>query len=168
MRYTGKLFHPAGAELELDLAGLSPIQGHLAFDVFAQIKQRMENDQFVLQIDASPTYLPTMMAFRRYGQTAGVVRFAPSGGEDVGPLDAALAILPRLDRADDIAALGSLLEDPELSGVIAGEDFEAAHRFPKPLTAAFFASEEALNAPLLHGLMSLSGAAFFDRLGLLD
>ena len=167
MRYTGKLFHPAGTELRLNLAELSPIQGKLAFDVFAQIKQRMELDQFGLQVDPSPTYPPTTMNFHRYGQTAATVRFTTTEGTATGRLEAALAILPRLDRDDDIAALGNLLKDPELNAVIAEDDFEAAHRHAGPLTAAFFASEDALNAPLLHGLMSLAGAAFFDRLGLL-
>lgn len=167
MRYTGKLFHPEGTELELDLAGLSPIQGKLAFDVFGQIKSRMEHDQFGIAVDASPMYPPTNFNFKRYGQTAAVVRFSPASGEDHGKLLAALAILPRLDRADDTAALAALLGDGEVSGVIAEEDFEAAHRHAGALTAAFFLSEEALNAPLLHGLMSLAGAAFFDRLGLL-
>ena len=167
MRYTGKLFHPTGTELKLNLAELSPIQGKLAFDVFAQIKQRMELDQFGLQIDPSPVYPPATMNFRRHGQTAATVHFTAADGMETGRLDAALAILPRLDRNDDIAALGTLLKDPELTAVIAEDDFESAHRHPGPLTAAFFASEDALNAPLLHGLMSLTGAAFFDRLGLL-
>ena len=170
MHYTGKLFHPAGAVLSLDLAGLSPIQGKLAFDVFAQLKARMENDQFGLQVDPTPTYPSTTLAFRRFGQTAATVTFAPSQRvTDEAPpaVEAALAILPRLDRDDDIAALGSLLTDPVFAEVIAADDFEAAHRHAGPLTAAFFTSEESLNAPLLHGLMSLTGAAFFDRLGLL-
>ena len=169
MHYTGKLFHPAGAVLTLDLAGLSPIQGKLAFDVFGQLKARMENDQFGLQVDPSPTYPSTTLAFRRFGQTAATVTFRPTERvTDQSPpaVEAALAILPRLDRDDDIAALGSLLTDPAFDA-IAPDDFESAHRHVGPLTAAFFTSEEALNAPLLHGLMSLTGAAFFDRLGLL-
>jgi hypothetical protein len=169
MRYTGKLFHPPGAKLHLDLAGLSPIQGKLAFDVFAQLKSRMEKDQFALEVDPAPTYPATTLAFQRFGQTAGVVTFLPEGVRPDGSvvrLDAALAILPRLDRADDTGALASLLSNP-LLGAISPDDFESAHQHPGPLTAAFFTSEEALNAPLLHGLMSLAGAAFFDRLGLL-
>jgi hypothetical protein len=168
MHYTGKLFHPSDAELTLDLASLSPIQGKLAFDVFGQLKHRMEHDEFALQVDPSPTYPPTTLFFRRYGQTAATVRFAARDAEgEFRPIDAALAILPRLDRADDTGALASLLTDPQL-GVISPNDFESAHRHPGPLTAAFFTSEAALNAPLLHGLMSLAGAAFFDRLGVLD
>lgn len=168
MRYTGKLFHPPGTELTLDLAGLSPIQGKLAFDVFAQLKQRMERDEFALQVDPSPTYPPATLFFRRFGQTAGTITFATRNSEgEFQPIDAAMAILPRLDRADDMGALASLLTDPQLK-MIDPDDFESAHRHPGPLTAAFFTSEEALNAPLLHGLMSLAGAAFFDRLGVLD
>lgn len=170
MRYTGKLFHPAGANLYLDLAALSPIQGRLAFDVFAQLKTRMEQDRFSLQVDPSPAYPPLTLSFRRYGQTACTVTFSPGADDDdgaaAGDVDAALALLPRLDRNDDIAALGSLMNDGRLS-MIAEGDFEAAHRHPGPLAAAYFASEESLNAPMLHGLMSLAGAAFFDRLGLL-
>ena len=169
MHYTGKLFHPADAELSLDLAGLSPIQGKLAFDVFAQLKARMENDEFGLQVDPSPTYPSTTLLFRRFGQTAAVVTFRPTErvtDQEPAPVEAALAILPRLDRNDDIAALGSLLTNPDFA-VISPDDFEAAHRHAGPLTAAFFTSEQSLNAPLLHGLMSLTGAAFFDRLGLL-
>jgi hypothetical protein len=168
MRYTGKLFHPPGTELTLDLAGLSPIQGKLAFDVFGQLKHRMEHDQFALQVDPSPTYPPTTLFFRRFGQTAAIVTFAARDAEgEFRPIDAALAILPRLDRDDDIAALGSLLSDSQLA-MISRDDFESAHRHPGPLTAAYFTSEDALNAPLFHGLMSLAGAAFFDRLGILD
>ena len=40
----------------LDLAGLSPIQGKLAYDVFGQLKQRMSLDEFGLEVDAEPTY----------------------------------------------------------------------------------------------------------------
>lgn len=165
MHYTGKLFHPPGTTLTLDLAGLSPIQGHLAFDVFAELKTRMKDDQFALQIDPSPAYPPTTLTFRRFGQTAATVLFTPDSASDA-PVDAALAILPRLDRADDMAALASLLQEPRLS-IINPDDFEIAFRHPGPLTAAFFTSETSLNAPLLHGLMSLAGAAVFDRLGLL-
>jgi hypothetical protein len=168
MRYTGKLFHPPEATLELDLAALSPIQGRLAYDVFAQLKTRMEDDRFTLEVDPSPAYPPLTLAFRRFGQTAAVVTFGPKDPDPVAdPIDAALAILPRLDRNDDIAALGSLLGDRRLAG-IAPEDFESAHRHQGPLAAAFFTSHASLNSPLLHGLMSLTGAAFFDRLGLLS
>lgn len=168
MRYTGKLFHPPGTELTLDIAGLSPIQGKLAFDVFGQLKHRMEHDQFALQVDPSPTYPPITLFFRRFGQTAATVTFADRDREgEFKPIDAALAILPRLDRADDTGALASLLTEAQLK-MIDPDDFETAHRHPGPLTAAFFTSETALNAPLIHGLMSLVGAAFFDRLGILD
>jgi len=47
-------------------------------------------------------------------------------------------------------------------------DWESAREDEIPLAAAFFTGDESLNDPLIHGLMSLAGAAFFDRLGLLD
>src|SRR4051812_7134770 len=132
MHYTGKLFHPAGAVLSLDLAGLSPIQGKLAFDVFAQLKARMENDHFGLQVDPTPTYPSTTLTFQRFGQTAATMTFTPServGDEAAPTVQAALAMLPRLDRDDDIAALGSLLTNRQFA-VISEDDFESAHRHP--------------------------------------
>ena len=44
MRYTGRLFYPAGARLELDLRNLSPIQGHTAYELYGQFKREMNSD----------------------------------------------------------------------------------------------------------------------------
>ena len=68
MRYTGKLFHPPDAALHLDLAALSPIQGRLAYDVFAQLKTRMDQDLFSIEVDPSPTFEPLTLSFRRSGK----------------------------------------------------------------------------------------------------
>ena len=63
--------------------------------------------------------------------------------------------------------LRALRGNPNLA-MIDDEDWELAETDTVPLAAAFFTGEQSLNDPLIHGLMSLAGAAFFDRLGLLE
>jgi hypothetical protein len=162
------MFYPRGAKLELDLASLSPIQGQTAYTLYAQFKGAMEHDEFDARVDAEGQIDAMVLRFRRIGQTAGYAGFG-SGPPEEEPdkLDAVLALLGRLDEDEDEAVLVKLQSNPNLAG-IAEADWEQLRREREPVAAAFFTSEAALNTPLLHGLMSLAGAAFFDRLGLLD
>jgi hypothetical protein len=182
MRYTGRLFYPRGARLELDLAALSPIQGHVAYELYARFKREMDAEEFDARIDAggdaraAATMEPVFLRFSRVGQTAAYVAFARGGGGGGDPSDAddearelraVMALLARLDRDEDDRVIDELSGNAHLAG-IDDEDWDAARGEANPVAATFFADGSALNDPLLHGLMSLAGAAFFDRLGLLS
>ena len=166
-RYTGKLFYPQDARLSLDLSSLSPIQGKTAYQLYGQFKQEMGSDEFDAKIDAEGEFEPVLLRFRRIGQTSGYAAFARGTGDTAERLEAVVAFLSRLDPADDEQALQQLEANPNL-GMIDAEDWTLARTDSVPLAAAFFTNEAALNDPLIHGLMSLAGAAFFDRLGLLE
>ena len=180
MRYTGRLFYPRGATLSLDLSALSPIQGKVAYDLYAQFKREMEAAEFDARIDAGEPggVEPMFLRFKRVGETAAFVAFAPGGPEAVDEADAdvydarelraVMALLTRLDADEDDRVIDELSANPHLAAVIDDEDWAAAREESRPLAATFFVDEAALNDPLLHGLMSLAGAAFFDRLGLLS
>lgn len=166
-RYTGKLFYPPGAELKLDLAHLSPIQGHTAYQLYGQFKREMNYDEFDAKVDAGEEAEPVLLRFRRVGQTAGYAAFA-RGRDDVAErLEAVAAFLSRLDPEDDSRCVEELRANPHLT-MIQADDWDAIRDDTIPLAGSFFTSEAALNDPLIHGLMSLAGAAFFDRLGLLE
>ena len=167
MRYTGRLFFPAGAKLNLDLSTLSPIQGQTAYQLYAQFKREMESDEFDAKVDAGEPFRPLLLRFQRVGQTAGYAAFARGSDAQATKLEAVVAFLSRLDREDDDRVVDQLQANDNLS-VIDPSDWDAARDDTMPLAATFFTDEAALNDPLIHGLMSLSGAAFFDRLGLLD
>ncbi len=167
MKYTGLMFYPSGAKLTLDLANLSPLQGNTAYELYGQFKHAMADDEFIAKIDVQPPYEPLALRFKRVGQTAAHVSF--SQGEQFEPdkLEAAVALLARLDVDEDEIALSELASESVLH-IIRPSDWEDARMATGPVAAAFFTTEEALNDPLIHGLMSLAGAAFFDTLGLLD
>ena len=167
MRYTGRLFYPAGAKLNLDLRNLSPIQGHTAYELFGQFKREMDSDEFDAKVDPGEFYSPVFLRFLRMGETSGYAAFARGVGDTVERLEAVVAFLTRLDPQDDRTVIDQLRANPHLSA-ISDTDWDAAMQDEIPLAAAFFTTEEALNDPLIHGLMSLAGAAFFDRLGLLE
>lgn len=167
MRYTGRLFYPAGARLNLDLANLSPIQGHTAFELYGQFKREMNNDEFDARVDPGEVFSPVFLRFCRFGETSGYAAFARGAGDSVERLEAVLAFLTRLDPEDDRLVIEQLRSNPHLA-TIDESDWETASNDTVPLAAAFFTSEASLNDPLIHGLMSLAGAAFFDRLGLLE
>ena len=167
MRYTGRLFFPHGAKLTLDLSNLSPIQGEPAYRLYAQFKREMEADEFDATVDAGDGFEPLLLRFRRIGQTAGYAAFARGTQADATKLEAVVTFLSRLDPEDDDRAIEELRDNPNLS-MIDPADWESARTDGVPLAATFFTDEPALNDPLIHGLMSLAGAAFFDRLGLLD
>jgi len=167
MRYTGKLFYPPGAKLELDLSNLSPIQGRIAYQLYGQFKKEMDNDEFDAKVDAGEGVDPVLIRFGRVGQTSGFAAFARGQEETADRLEAVVAFLSRLDSDDDAHVIEQLRSNPHL-GMIDDSDWESAREDEVPLAAAFFTGEEPLNDPLIHGLMSLAGAAFFDRLGLLD
>ena len=167
MRYTGRLFYPSGARLKLDLAKLSPIQGHAAYELYGQFKREMNNDEFDARVDPGKAYEPVLLRFVREGETAGYAAFARGSGESAERLEAVAAFLTRLDPEDDQRVMDQLRSNEHLAE-IAPSDWDAAINDTVPLAAAFFTSEQSLNDPLLHGLMSLAGAAFFDRLGLLE
>jgi hypothetical protein len=193
MRYTGRLFYPRGARLSLDLSALSPIQGRVAYDLYAQFKREMDAEEFDARVDVGAGRGggvgggdddPIFLRFRRVGETAAYVAFARGGGgggdaggadtaateaaDEARDLRAVMGLLARLDRDEDEQVIDELSAKADLAGVIDEDDWAAARAEPKPLSAAFFVDEAALNDPLLHGLMSLAGAAFFDRLGLLS
>jgi len=167
MRYAGRLFFPHGAKLNLDLSTLSPIQGAIAYRLYAQFKREMESDEFDAAVDAGEPFRPLLLRFQRVGQTAGYAAFARGSDQEATKLEAVAAFLSRLDRDDDDRVIDQLVANENLS-MIDRTDWEAARTDTMPLAATFFTDEAALNDPLIHGLMSLSGAAFFDRLGLLD
>lgn len=167
MRYSGKLFYPANAKLKLDLANLSPIQGHTAYELYGQFKREMASDQFDARVDAGDAAEPVLLRFVQVGQTAGYAAFARGSEQTAERLEAIVAFLSRLDPDDDARTLKFLRGNPHLA-MIDDEDWELAETDSVPLAAAFFTGEESLNDPLIHGLMSLAGAAFFDRLGLLE
>ena len=167
MRYTGRLFYPADAKLTVDLGNLSPIQGHAAYELFGQFKKEMNSDEFDAHVDPGQAYDPVFLRFCRIGETAGYAAFARGEGEEIERLEAVLAFLTRLDPDDDRQVIEQLRENPYLSDIDSADWDEAADD-EVPLAAAFFTSEKSLNDPLIHGLMSLAGAAFFDRLGLLE
>jgi hypothetical protein len=167
MRYTGKLYYPRGARLDRDPATLSAIQGRGAFDLYGQFKREMGQDQFDARVEAGPEVAPVLVRFHRVGQTAGYAAFARGTGQTAEKLEAVVAFLARLDGDDDGAVVDWLRGNAHFAFVSAGEwDTLAGDR--KATVAAFFTDELALNDPLIHGLMNLSGAAFFDRLGLLE
>jgi hypothetical protein len=167
MHYTGKLFYPPNARLELDLSNLSPIQGRAAYQLYGQFKREMDNDEFDATVDAGEGVEPIMIRFGRVGQTAGYAAFARGHEQTAERLEAVVAFLSRLDSDDDDRVIEQLRANPFL-GMIDEADWESAREDEIPLAAAFFTGDESLNDPLIHGLMSLAGAAFFDRLGLLD
>lgn len=164
MQYTGKLFYPRGTALRLDLDDLSPIQGELAFQVYGRLKRAMNKDHFAMEIDPAGFTQPLILGFVRVGQTAAYAAFARQPAEQ---LEAVMALLPRLDNADDQVTLDHLRADARLA-MIDPDDWQDAHDQPGPVAATFFTNEPALNDPFIHGLMSLTGAAFLDRLGLLQ
>src|SRR6476661_1852021 len=166
MQYSGRMFYPQGARLELDLGSMSPIQGQMAFKLYAQLKEAMENDEFDARVDAEGENEPVLLRFRRVGQTAAYAAFGQGPDDDPERLDAVLALLGRLDATEDEDALAELERNPHLNE-ISERDWQSVRADTMPIAAAFFTSEAALNTPLLHGLMRLAGAAFFDRLGLL-
>jgi hypothetical protein len=167
MRYTGRLFYPAGAKLNLDLGNLSPIQGHAAFELYGQFKKEMNSDEFDAKVDPGRLFDPVYLRFCRVGETAGYAAFARGSEDTVERLEAVLAFLTRLDPDDDRRVVEALRQNSHLSD-IDESDWDAAADDTVPLAAAFFTSEKALNDPFIHGLMSLAGAAFFDQLGLLE
>ena len=166
-RYTGKLFYPPDARLTLDLSNLSPIQGHTAYQLYGQFKREMNSDEFDAKVDSGGEFEPVLLRFQRMGETAGYAAFARGRDETAERLDAVVAFLSRLDADDDARVIEQLQGNPHLA-MIGDADWELARADTVPLAAAFFTSEQALNDPLIHGLMSLAGAAFFDRLGLLE
>lgn len=167
MRYTGRLFYPAGAQLNLDLGNLSPIQGHAAYELYGQFKKEMNSDEFDAKVDPGRVFDPVFLRFCRVGETAGYAAFARGPEDDVERLEAVLAFLTRLDADADRQVIEQLRHNSHLAE-IDDTDWDAAADDTVPLAAAFFTSEQALNDPFIHGLMSLAGAAFFDRLGLLE
>lgn len=167
MRYTGRLFYPSDAHLSLDLDNLSPIQGEAAYRLYGQFKREMDSDQFDARVDAGGEDRPILLRFVRVGQTAGYAAFARGREETAEKLDAVVAFLSRLD-ADDDAAVIERLRGTEGLSMIDAESWDQARDDTVPLAAAFFTDESSLNDPLIHGLMSLAGAAFFDRMGLLE
>jgi hypothetical protein len=167
MRYTGLLFYPPGSKLTIDQDDLSPIQGKTAYRLYAQFKREMTGDEFEARVDTGGIAAPIMLRFRRVGQTAAYAAFAHGQKGSPEKLDAVVAFLGRLDPAEDEKVLEKLRAAPSLR-MIPPDDWRNAHDTDGPLAAAFFTSEPALNNPILHGLMSLAGAAFLDCLGLLD
>jgi hypothetical protein len=167
MRYTGKLFYPPDATLNLDLSNLSPIQGHTAYKLYGQFKREMDSDEFDAKVDAGEEADPVLLRFVRVGQTGGFAAFARGTGETADRLEAVVAFLSRLDEDEDEQVINQLRRNPHLA-MIDESDWDSVREDSIPLAAAFFTNEQALNDPLIHGLMSLAGAAFFDRLGLLD
>lgn len=167
MRYTGRLFYPSGATLTVDLGNLSPIQGHAAYELYGQFKKEMNSDEFDAKIDPGQVFDPVYLRFCRIGDTAGYAAFARGPDEEIERLEAVLAFLTRLDPEADRQVIEQLRDNPHLSE-IDSTDWDAAAEDALPLAAAFFTTENSLNDPFIHGLMSLAGAAFFDRLGLLE
>lgn len=167
MRYTGRLFYPSGAKLTVDLSKLSPIQGHAAFELYGQFKKEMNSDEFDAKVDPGNAFDPVFLRFCRVGETAGYAAFARGPEDEVERLEAVLAFLTRLDPEDDRQVIEQLRDNSHLSEIDPA-DWDAAAEDKLPLAAAFFTSEKSLNDPFIHGLMSLAGAAFFDRLGLLE
>jgi len=167
MRYTGRIFYPPDARLSLDLSNLSPIQGRTAYELYGQFKREMDNDEFDAKVDAGAEAQPILLRFGRVGQMAGYAAFARGHEETADRLEAVVAFLSRLDPEDDARLVESLRANSHLS-MIDESDWVSAADDDTPLAASFFTSESALNDPLIHGLMSLAGAAFFDRLGLLE
>ena len=170
LRYTGMLFYPRGAKFNLDMRALSPIQGRTAYDLYGQLKREMENEEFDARIDAEGVFEAVHFRFRRVGETAGFAAFVRDDPGNDAPgaerLEAAMAVMARLDPAEDAATLEAVRALEGLES-LEDADWDSARSGDTPVVAAFFATESALNDPLVHGLMSLAGAAFFDRLGLL-
>ena len=167
MRYTGLLFYPPGAKLTIDQEDLSPLQGQTAYRLYTQFKKEMIGEDFEARVDTGGLTEPILLRFRRVGQTAAYAAFAH--GEEGAPdkLDAVVAFMGGLDSEEDERVLTKLRAAPSLR-MIPTDDWAEAHKSEGPTSAAFFTSEPALNNPILHGLMSLAGAAFLDCLGLLD
>src|SRR3982751_3877236 len=120
MRYSGKLFYPAGARLRLDIEGLSAIQGNTAYELYAQFKSAMDNDEFDARVEGQPEakLRPVQLRFRKSGQTAAYVLFEREADDaGVSKLEAALALLGRLDPQDDAAAVEVLRNDPDLKSL---------------------------------------------------
>jgi hypothetical protein len=170
MRYSGKLFFPHGAKLTLDISGLSAIQGKTAYELYVQFKSAMANDEFDAKVqgDAPGKLRPVQLRFRKVGDTSAYVLFEREVDDTAtANLQAAMALLSRLDPEEDASVIEHLRRDPDLQS-LADSDWTAAAAGADPLAAAFFTAEDPLNDPLIHGLMNLAGAAFFDRLGLLE
>jgi len=168
MRYTGLLFYPPGAKLTIDQGDLSPIQGNTAYRLYAQFKKEMTEEEFEARIDTDGLTEPILLRFRRVGQTAAYAAFARAQNDgEIEKLDAVMALLGGLDSEEDERVVTKLKAAPSLR-MIPTEDWADVHKNGGPVSAAFFTNEPALNNPILHGLMSLAGAAFLDCLGLLD
>lgn len=167
-RYTGLLFYPPGAKLTINRDDLSPIQGQTAYRLYAQFKKEMGEEEFEARVDTGGLTEPILLRFRRVGQTAAYAAFARAENDgDIEKLDAVMALLGGLDSEEDQRVVDKLKAAPSLR-MIPTEDWADVHKSGGPISAAFFTSEPALNNPILHGLMSLAGAAFLDCLGLLD
>ena len=166
MRYTGLLFYPPGAKLAIDQDDLSPIQGETAFRLYAQFKKEMTGDEFEARVETDGLTEPILLRFRRVGTTAAYAAFAREENGEPERLDAVVAFLSGLDEDEDERVLTKLRAAPSLR-MIPTDDWRDIHTKNGPVSAAFFTSEPALNNPILHGLMSLAGAAFLDCLGLL-
>jgi hypothetical protein len=167
MQYTGKLFYPRGAKLELDQESLSPIQGKIAYQLFSQFKKEMGGEEFDARVDAGGLSHTILVRFRKVGQTAAYAAFAHGENGTVQKLDAVVAFLTGLDHEEDQRVLEKLHAAPSLRK-IGPDNWESVGEPNGPVAAAFFMNEPALNNAILHGLMSLAGAAFLDGLGLLD
>jgi hypothetical protein len=161
------LFYPPGSKLTINQDDLSPIQGKTAYRLFAQFKKEMTGDEFEAKVDTGGLTEPILLRFRRVGQTAAYAAFARGEKGTPERLDAVVAFLSGLDSKEDQRVLTKLRAAPSLR-MIPTTDWADAHDTNGPLAAAFFTNEAALNNPILHGLMSLAGAAFMDCLGLLD
>jgi hypothetical protein len=167
MRYTGLLFYPPGAKLTITQDDLSPIQGKTAYNLYAQFKKEMTGEEFEARIDTGGLTEPILLRFRRVGTTAAYAAFATEEKGSAEKLDAVVAFMSGLDVEEDKRVLKKLKAAPSLR-MIPADNWRDAHRTDGPVAAAFFTSEPALNNPILHGLMSLAGAAFLDCLGLLE
>jgi hypothetical protein len=167
MRYAGLMFYPPGAKLTIDNDGLSPLQGHTAYELFSQFKREMSHEEFDARVEMGGLTEPILVRFRRVGHTAAYAAFARGENGTPQKLDAVVAFLGGLDRDEDERVLTKLRAAPSLRA-IAPDDWQEARGSDGPISAAFFTNEPALNNPILHGLMSLAGAAFLDGLGLLD
>ncbi|HWE01134.1 MAG TPA: hypothetical protein VG326_01900 [Tepidisphaeraceae bacterium] len=167
MRYTGLLFYPPGAKLTINQDDLSPIQGKTAYRLYAQFKKEMTGEEFEARVDTGGLTEPILLRFRRVGQTAAYAAFARAEHGAAEKLDAVVAFMSGLDAEEDKRVLEKLRAAPSLR-MIPTDDWTNADQTDGPMSAAFFTSEHSLNNPILHGLMSLAGAAFLDCLGLLD
>src|SRR5437868_6788157 len=101
MRYTGMLFYPRGLKLELDMAALSPIPAELAYTIYAQFKREMEQEQFDAEVETGGVFAPMLLRFQCVGQTSAYAAFARGANGEATDLEAAVALLTRLDSEED-------------------------------------------------------------------